>query len=546
ADHATEAPRGDGQPLRLGQRIVVQGRHTQLFVPPTGIEVVPPIEEDPTQTRDDEADGVANLAPKVAEETGKLVAQVREGLSAKQFSTLKNEIRHRHDLAIGERAVMLSALDAAQEERQSTRRGPQRSERRSGPQDPYARRAVVLGPKEFCVLFDADGNPRIVRGPARVFPGPHDTFLHRGSRRRIYDAYELAERQALWVRIISPIRRDKLEQYLPGVALDRDSYDAGSEFILWGRPTVFFPFIEAEVIHPETGEPHVGNDHSAVVLEAIGIDQKSGIYVRDRRTGMVKMVGGETSYLVDPRFEEHVERRVSAEQWNAWIARGEPHKLASKEINTPWAISVTVPNNEACLITSRHGRRVEIGPKVVLLDYEELLTPLRLSKGASKDGHDTIVTCFLRIEGGRVADTFDAITSDFVRVKVKLGLAGHFEGDAAADRERWFQVEDPVKLLADTVRARVREAIHGVPASQVLADVAPLVRAALLGPDGKLRFPENGMVVDHVDALSVAVVEPEVAELFVRTQRAALDLDLKDQASLRRLESERTQDRIDE
>ena len=541
-----DAPRGDGQPLRRGQRIVVQGRHTQLFIPPTGIEVVPPIEEDPTQARDDEADGVANLAPKAAEETGKLLAQVREGLSAKQFSTLKNEIRHRQDLAIGERAVMLSALDSAHEERQSTRRGPQRSERRSGPQDPYARRAVVLGPKEFCVLFDADGNPRIVRGPARVFPGPHDTFLHRGSRRRIYDAYELAERQALWVRIISPIRKDKLEQYLPGVELDRESYDAGSEFILWGRPTVFFPFIEAEVIHPETGEPHVGNDHSAVVLEAIGIDQKSGIYVRDRRTGMVKMVPGETSYLVDPRFEEHVQRRVSSEQWNAWIARGEPHKLAPSEITTPWAISVTVPNNEACLITSRHGRRVEIGPKVVLLDYEELLTPLRLSKGAAKDGHDTIVTCFLRIEGGRVADTFDAITSDFVRVKVKLGLAGHFEGDAPADRERWFQVEDPVKLLADTVRARVREAIHRVPASQVLADVASLVRSTLLGPDGKLRFAENGMVVDHVDVLSVSVVEAEVAELFARTQRAALDLDLKDQASLRRLESERTQDRIDE
>ena len=36
--------------------------------------------------------------------------------------------------------------------------------------DPYARKAVVLGPKNFCILFDADGNPRIVKGPARVFP----------------------------------------------------------------------------------------------------------------------------------------------------------------------------------------------------------------------------------------------------------------------------------------------------------------------------------------------------------------------------------------
>ena len=52
AAHATEAaPRGDGQPLRLGQRIVIQGRHTQLFIPPSGIEIVPPIEEDRVATR---------------------------------------------------------------------------------------------------------------------------------------------------------------------------------------------------------------------------------------------------------------------------------------------------------------------------------------------------------------------------------------------------------------------------------------------------------------------------------------------------------------
>src|ERR1041385_5056300 len=51
-----------------------------------------------------------------------------------------------------------------------------------------------------------------------------------------------------------------------------------------------------------------------------------------------------------------------------------------------WSDLITIPNNEACLITSRHGRRVEIGPQVVLLEYEEQLMPFRLSKGPSKDG----------------------------------------------------------------------------------------------------------------------------------------------------------------
>lgn len=533
--------------LRLGQRIVVQGRHTQLFIPPSGIEIVPPLEDEPSQmaARDSDEDGIAALPAAAAQECAKLVAQVREGLSAKQFSLLKNELRHRQELSTGERAVILAAVDAAFEERQAVRRPKgERAERRQSPADPYARRAVVLGPKEFCILFDADGNPRIVRGPARVFPGPHDTFLHRGSRRRVYDAYELAEHQALWLRIITPITRDRLAQFLPpGFPLERHSYDAGHELIVRGLPSVFFPFIEAEVIHPQTREPHVGNDHDSVVMSAIGIDQKSGIYVRDLRSGMVKMVRGETSYLVDPRCEEHVHRRVPREQWNLWLGRGEPHKVATEvAVTTPWAISVTVPNNEACLITSRHGRRAEIGPQVVLLDYEELLTPLKLSKGPSKDGHTTVTSCFLRVQGGRVADTFEVESEDFVRIRIRLGFAGHFEGPA----ESWFQVEDPVKLLADTVRARIREATHRTSATRILKEMPELVRTTLF-PNGEvLRFPQNGMVIDHVDVLSVQVVDPELSQLFSGVQRQALTLELKAQEAARRLESLRRQDSVDE
>jgi hypothetical protein len=535
--------------LRLGQRIVVQGRHTQLFIPPSGIEIVSPLEEDTPQIRgDSDDDGVAALPAAVAAECAKLIAQVREGLSARQFSTLKNELRHRQDLALGHRAVVLSALDTAFEERQSQaaqagrRRGGGERRATSSPADPYARRAVVLGPKEFCILFDADGNPRIVRGPARVFPGPHDTFLQRGSRRRVYDAYELAEHQALWLRIIAPITRERLERCLPaGTSLDREHFEPGHEFVVKGQPSVFFPFIEAEVIHPETRDPHVGNDHSAVILNAVGIDQKSGVYVRDLRTGMVKMVRGQTSYLVDPRSEEHVPRRVPREQWNLWIGHAEPHKVTKDEaVSTPWAVSVTIPNLEAVLITSRHGRRVELGPKVVLLEYEEALAPLRLSKGPSKDGHTVVQTCFLRVQGGRLADAFEVDSADFVRFKVRLGFAGHFEGEG----ERWFQVDDPVKLLADTVRARLRDACKALPATRLLTDMAAVVRATLFPEDALLRFEENGMVVDHVDVLAVTVADGSLAELFLAVQRESVKLQLQDQQSTRRLESARNQDQV--
>lgn len=527
--------------LRIGQRIVIQGRHTQFFIPPTGIEVVPALEENEVRTRDE--DGVTTLPPLAQEELAKMLAQVGEGMSVRQFSVLKNELRHKQDYTTGERGVMLAALDDAWNDRLQQRRAKGSDTGRSGvAADPYARKAVVLGPKNFCFLFDADGNPRIVRGPARVFPGPHDTFLQRGSRRRVYDAYELGEHQALYLRIITPISQGELAKRLPpGTPLERDHYEAGAELLVRGLPSVFFPFIEAEILNPVTREPHVGNDHDQVVIHAIGIDQKSGIYVRDQRTGMVKMVRGETSYLVDPRSEEHVQRRVPHDKWNLWIGHAETHKVTTAEVVTPWALSVIVPNNEAVLITSRHGRRVVVGPCTELLDYEEQLTALKLSKGKTKDGHTTVTTCFLRIQGGRVADNFEIESVDFVRFRVKLGLAGHFEGEP----ERWFHVEDPVKLLADNVRARVREAARTQSATQLLADFPQVARTALLGEGDALRFSENGMVLSAVDVLGFGVADPALAELFANVQREAVSLQLQDQQARRRLDSTRLRDSVD-
>lgn len=537
--------------LRLGQRIVIQGRHTQLFIPPSGIEIVPPVEEVEAKSEGADEDATVGLPPEIAAECAKLVTLVREGVSAKQFSTMKNELRHRQELPLGQRAIILSAMDQAFDARASAPAKRVDRGQRSGPTDPYARRAVVLGPKEFCILFDADGNPRIVRGPARVFPGPHDTFLQRGSRRRVYDAYELSEQQALWLRVITPISRERLlAQLPPGIALDREWYEAGSELIVRGQPSVFFPFIEAEVVNPSTREPHVGNDHDAVIINAIGIDQKKGAYVRDLRTAMVKMIPGETSYLIDPRFEEHVQRRMARESWNLWVAHAEPHKAMTVKptsgdepdsFSTPWAISVLVPNNEACLVVSRHGRRVEIGPKSVLLEYEESLLPLHLSKGPNKDGHHTTTTCFLQIQGARVADTFDVESSDFVKLRIKLGFTGHFEGAP----ESWFQVDDPVKLLAHTVRAKIRKAARERSFAQLVRTAGALVQGTLFGTEETLRFAENGMVLDSCELLKLDIVDPALASIFADAQREAVKLQITDETATRRLESERLQDQVD-
>lgn len=550
-----ELERSPAPTLRIGQRIVVQGRHTSLFIPPTGVEVVPAQEERADGDSDnDNADAVANLAPKLREELAGLVAQVEAGMTGKQFSTLKNELRHRGSLTLGERAVMLTALDETWGARAQAQKPNRRDHRRhphQPPMDPYARKAVVLGPKNFCILFDADGNPRIVKGPARVFPGPHDTFLHRGSRRRVYDAYELGENQALWLRIISPISRAALASRLPrGYVLEQDHYEAGHELLVRGLPSVFFPFIEAEVLHPESGDPHVGNDHDTVVIDAVGVDPKSGIYVRDKATGKVRLIRGEVSYLVDPRKQEQVQRRVAAKDWALWITRTQPHREATAEVVTPWALSIVVPTNHAIQVTSRHGRRVVVGPATELLDYDEQLTPLSLSQGPCKDGRDTRASCFLRVSGGRVRDYFELTAEDLTRFRVELGVAGHFEGEP----EQWFAIEDPVKHATVEIRARIREAARELPATRLFGELAGLIQRAVFGEPQEsgggdeargLRFAANGLVVDAVDLQGVELVDGKLAAAFDQAQKGAVEAELQDRQAERRLISVKLRDVVD-
>jgi len=395
------------------------------------------------------------------------------------------------------------------------------------------RKAVVLGEKEYCVIVDADGKREIKVGPARVFPGPYDQFMVRGSRQRIYDAYELLPQRALWLRIIAPVSREELAERLPrGVPLEQDEYLPGDELLLTGVSAFFFPFNEIEVLSPETGEAVVGNDHTRVFIEAIGIDQKSGIYVRDLATGEVRLVRGKQSYLVDPRKEVQITRTVPAEEWNLWIGANEPHKLTDRPVTTPWALSIIVPHNTAVLATSADGQRVIEGPGVTLLHYEERLTPVNLSTGTPKSDDVPLRTCFLRTAGNRVSDVISLETSDFVVVSIKVSYSVTFVKE---HRERWFNHDNYIQVMCEHLRSLVRGRARTLSLTQLWPQLPAFVRDLILGSraaDGSGRpgrlFPENGAIVTEVELLTSPIEARAIAELMQRVQTQSVTLQIGD------------------
>ena len=579
--------------LRLGQRIVITGLATNFYIPPSGIDVVPDTSVDASgrkltpdvarrMLKKMTASAVMSASgPAGRQETWMSLGDpnmVKEQLA--NYAALENQ--NLGTSTLGRRGITKGMADQSNRGRHVVTRSASmgddeyesygaaeygsESDRRSeearahlehmmqnNPQFQQAvqqearkaalvRRAVVLSEKEFCVLIDEDGKRQVKQGPARVFPGPYDRFQTEGSRKRVYDAYELLPQRALWLRVITSITRETLQGKLPyGTKLEKDVYNPGDELLVHGVSAFFFPFNEVEVLNAE-GKAVVGNDHTDVLIEEIGIDQKSGIYVRDLMTGEVRTVKGKTSYLVDPRKEVQIFRIVSAYDWNLWIGEQEPHKRTEDEVRTPWALSITIPHNMAVLATSAEGQRVIEGPCVALLDYEEKLAILKLSKGRPKDARQSLRTCFLRVRGNRVSDMIEFETFDSVPIRVVVSYTITFLQE---HKEMWFNHMNYVQLLANQLRSLLRGNLRKIDFLTLWPRLEDEVRDVILGAredgggrPGRTFEIDNGMHVLAVDVIDSEIRDPHIAEQMQRVQQTSVTLRIGDREAQDQLKSD--------
>jgi len=428
------------------------------------------------------------------------------------------------------------------------------------------RQALVLGPTEFCSLIDRDGQPQRKSGPGRVFPGPYDVVQITGSRNNgIYDAYHLRDDRGLLLRVVAGnIKREELAIQLPAnVVFDKPVYHKGDEIFLTGISAYLVPGTAIEVIDPETRLPQVGNDHGKVFVKAIGVDQKSGIYVAEVKTGSVNLVRGEKSEVLDPRSKRQVTRRIPGSAWNLMIGHSEPHKMIAGAagdpryprpetmVETPWALSITVPNNEAVLVTSRSGRRCVTGPRTELLAYDETLQVLGLSRGKEKSDTDLLKTCFLRVDGNCVSDRIRLQTRDYVDVEVDVSYGVRFEGTTPEEQAKWFNYTNYVQFFVDHLRSVLRAEARKLTLAEIIEQVAEFVRDTVLGvkpADGHRtgkKFDENNMRVYEVEVLAWSIPDESVAERISQTNRSVVVRQFEVADSQNALETQRVQDAND-
>ncbi len=525
----------------VGQRIIIPGNMTPTYIPPSGIKVI----------AESEVGSAVELPPDNLEAiracivTGTLrIENLREWLLKADLDESYYGLVEDHytqSRRTGDQAIaLIEGLTATFSRNQigALAAALRKAAVKPTKPDSAIRQAVVLGPTEFCVLLDEDGKPQTKQGPGRVFPGPYDRIRMEGSRDGVYQAYHLRTDRGILLRVVAEITREELRQQLPPdteLADGKPIFHKGDEVFIGGHDAYFVPSSSIEVINPKSRQPHIGNQHSEAYVAAIGVDQKSGVYVANVETGNVLLVKGEVKLLLDPRKQAHVHRKIPASTWNLLIGRGEQHKLAptASMVETPWALSVIVPNNEALLITSKDGRRVVIGPYTALFEYEEWPEILQLSGGTPKGTGRPIETCFLRVTGNRVSDVVDVVTADFVTVQFHVRYGVTFVGDTSEAQAKWFNHTDYVSLLCENERSRLRAAARQLTLSELYATASDFVRDTVLGTKGEgdahrpgHLFDENNMYVTEVEILDVSIPDPDVADSLAQANRAIVQHEI--------------------
>ncbi len=430
----------------------------------------------------------------------------------------------------------------------------------------WVRDALTLERLEYCILVDQNGKKRYERGPQVVFPEPTEEFIVRDGSRK-FRAIELNEIQGLHIKVIAP--------YTEGGR----TFKEGDELFITGKETaIYYPREEHSIVRYDGREKHF----------AVAIPAGDGRYVMNRRTGEIRMVRGPAMLLPNPVEDVIVRRVLSDREATTWYPGnpdvlaynrslrqldegGRPGVVAEVEVQKKQK-SVGAANETyskprslvlhskyegvpalaawvgyAVLVVDKQGRRrVEQGPKNLLLEYDETLERIQLSSGTPKTEDKLIETVFLRVLNNKVSDGCVVETSDHVAVTLAYSMRVNFEGEPL----RWFEVENYVKFLCDHVRSVLKGAIKKHTIEGFYAQSVELIRDSILGkPDDKgvrhgMLFSENGMRVTDVEILDVRIDDEAIATLLGQAQHEAVQSNIAILRARRGLEMTENQEAI--
>lgn len=477
----------------------------------------------------------------------------------------------------------------------------------------YVRDAVTLERLEYCILIDENGTKRYERGPKVVFPAPTEKFLEqldtKGAKHIVFQPIELNKIQGIHVKVISDykdeftgeehkegdelfITGDKTPIYFPRPEHSMVSYDRKHKHFATAVPKGEARYL----LERETGEINMvrgptmllPDPRSQVIVRRVLTDKQCMLWYpgnleAQRYNATLRELSRATSSTRGAISEGEVERSkkirapvggnadafgyadrsrthsetlaIGVEEFERSATYTEPRTLTldtkfsgvpTVDVWTGYAVMVVTLCDD---VETR--RRVEVGPKRILLEYDETLQPLTLSTGKPKTTDNPISTVYLQVKNNQISDLIAAETKDHVNVQFKVVLRGDFTGEPT----KWFDVENYVKLVSDHVRSVVKAAVRQKTIEELYADPTSMLRDAILGVRRKLEdgtearpgmvFSENGFHLGEVELLGFTVGDDRIAKMLDNTQHQVVESNIGLQLAEKKLMLEKRQEEIE-
>ena len=527
---ATDAKRRsevvDASKLTTGQLIVIRGTDTSFFIPPTGIEVVPYKDDagEEKLVRDavslekldyamllDESGakrfvrGPAVVFPEptevfaTKEEDGKTTRKFR-GIELNETSGIYIKVIADYKDEGGEEHKAGDELFITGKEEKIYFPREEHAIIRYGAEEVHYATAIPAGEGRY-VLDRLKGEVRTIKGPAMYLPDPRsEVFVRRVLDLKLCEllypgnAEALAHNQKLGASIAA-------EEAAAGATLSRTSALRGGGRQMLGA-------VAAAAGSPTMDALYLNESSLSNSLEDRGLGQQAAKgftgdgFDRNRRYTEPRTITLNTKYL----------GVVTTDIWTGYTIK---------------------------LVKRDGSQRVEVGPKSVMLDYDEVPQVLKLSTGKPKNADNLYRTAFLMARANKVSDVVEVETGDYCKLQLKLSYRVDFEGDPS----HWFALENYVKFMTDHMRSRLKASCKKLGVEEFYRAAVEHVRDTVLGPKPEgggqrpgATFAENGMRVYDVEVLEVKFLDASVEQLLVKAQRESITQALEIGAQRRALD----------
>eukprot|EP01102_Stenamoeba_stenopodia_P012866 TRINITY_DN409_c0_g1_i1.p1 TRINITY_DN409_c0_g1~~TRINITY_DN409_c0_g1_i1.p1 ORF type:complete len:828 (-),score=268.43 TRINITY_DN409_c0_g1_i1:66-2549(-) len=372
--------------------------------------------------------------------------------------------------------------------------------------------AVILDP------IDAHGKPQF--GKRELRRGEVSFFLQPGERLEngIQNVHILGEEEALLLRA-KEVYNEKGKRRLPG-----------ERWMIHG-PCDYVPPVEVEILEKR---------------KKIPLDENEGIYVRDMKTGKVRVVRG-SSYMLEPHeelWEKELPKSVEELLSKAGQERTQGSTAAAPRDKSR-VVTYRAPHNSAVQIYDYNKKksRVVFGPELVMLDPDEHFTVLSLSGNRPKKPN-VLKSLALLLGPDFMTDVVTVETSDHARLALQLAYNWFFDVDKTKEPGKIFSVPDFVGDACKAIASRVRGAVASSTFDDFHKHSADIIRTAVFGKstdDGKLelRFSANSLVITNVDIQSVEPVDQRTRDSLQKSVQLAIEITTKSQEANARHEAER-------